>query len=65
MQNEELVRMYAYLPVKLSELSKVDPEAAIKILQDWGSGAKSIRKLWETTINALDEADIEPESVND
>ena len=27
-------QMYAYLPVKLSTLSKVDPEAAIKILQE-------------------------------
>ena len=59
MHNKELVRMYAYLPVKLSELSKVDPEAAIKILQDWGSGKKSIRKLWSEIHEALVESNNE------
>ncbi|WP_312124671.1 hypothetical protein [Lysinibacillus boronitolerans] len=53
MQFKELVRIYAYLPVKLSELSKVDPEAAIKLLQDWGEGKKTIRKLWKETNDAL------------
>lgn len=57
MHNKELVRMYAFLPVKLSELSKVNPEATIEILQDWGAGRKSIRKLWSATIDALDESD--------
>lgn len=32
MHNKELIQMYAFLPVKLSELSKVIPEAAIEIL---------------------------------
>ncbi len=53
LQFKELVRIYAYLPVKLSELSKVDPEAAIKLLQDWGEGKKTIRKLWKETNDAL------------
>jgi len=59
MHNKELVRMYAYLPVKLSELSKVDPETAIKILQDWGEGKKTIRKLWNAIHEALEESNNE------
>lgn len=51
---KELVRIYAYLPVKLSELSKVDPEAEIKLLQDWGGGKKTIRKLWDETHKAIE-----------
>lgn len=54
LQFKELVRIYAYLPVKLSELSKVDPEAAIKLLQDWGEGKKTIRKLWDETNKAIE-----------
>ncbi len=56
MQFKELVRIYAYLPVKLSELSKVNPEAAINLLQDWGSGKKTIRKLWKETNDLIDAA---------
>lgn len=56
MHNKELVRMYAYLPVKLSQLSKVNPNAAIEILQDWGAGKKSIRKLWKETTDLIDAA---------
>lgn len=59
LQFKELVRIYAYLPVKLSELSKVDPEAAIKLLQDWGEGNKTIRKFWKETNDALKENDKE------
>ncbi|QSB12069.1 hypothetical protein JTI58_10880 [Lysinibacillus fusiformis] len=55
MQFKELVRIYAYLPVKLSELSKVDPEAAINLLQDWGEGKETIRKIWEETHKAIEE----------
>lgn len=55
LQFKELVRIYAYLPVKLSELSKVDPDAAIKLLQDWGEGKKTIRKLWKETNKALEQ----------
>lgn len=54
MQFKELVRIYAYLPVKLRDLSKVDPEAAIKLLQDWGEGKKTIRKLWKETNEAIE-----------
>lgn len=59
LQFKELVRIYAYLPVKLSELSKVDPEAAIKLLQDWGEGKKTIRKLWKETNEALEQTNNE------
>ncbi|MEQ6050011.1 hypothetical protein U2I53_13265 [Lysinibacillus capsici] len=54
MQNKELIRMYAFLPVKLSDLSKVNPEAAIKLLQDWGEGKKTIRKLWDEPNKAIE-----------
>lgn len=57
MHKKDLIQMYAFLPVKLSELSKVNPEAAIDILQDWGAGRKSIRNLWGATIDALVESD--------
>lgn len=59
LQFKELVRIYAYLPVKLSDLSKLDSEAAIKLLQDWGEGKKTIRKLWKETNNTLKENDKE------
>lgn len=62
MHKKELIQMYAFLPVKLSDLSKVDSEAAIKLLQDWGEGKKTIRKLWEDTHEALKEKDIDKEN---
>ncbi|MFE3573903.1 hypothetical protein [Lysinibacillus sp. NPDC059133] len=54
MQNKDLIRMYAYLPVKLSQLSKENPNAAINLLQDWGEGRKTIRKLWKEINDLLD-----------
>ncbi|MGE7129201.1 hypothetical protein [Lysinibacillus xylanilyticus] len=56
MFNKDLARMYAYLPIKLSQLSKVDPNAALGIIQDWGDGKKDIRKLWKETTDSLDAA---------
>ncbi|MEY9976532.1 hypothetical protein [Lysinibacillus sp. RC79] len=56
MFNKDLAKMYAYLPIKLSQLSKVDPNAALSIIQDWGDGRKDIRKLWKETIDSLDAA---------
>lgn len=56
MIDKELVKMNAYLPVKLSYLSKINPEAALRILQDWGDGTKPLRKLWEETTNLIDAA---------
>lgn len=43
----ETIKKNAYLPVKLSELSKKNPEAALQLLQDWGDGKKTIKKLWD------------------
>lgn len=46
----ERVRQNAYLPVKLAELSKSNPEKALELLQAWGEGTKTIKKLWEDVI---------------
>lgn len=56
MFNKDLARMYAYLPIKLSQLSKVNPNAALGIIQDWGDGRKDIRKLWKETTDLIDAA---------
>jgi len=56
MFKKDLARMYAYLPIKLSQLAKVNPKATLEIIQDWGDGRKDNRKLWDTTINALRDA---------
>ncbi|MEQ6050010.1 hypothetical protein U2I53_13260 [Lysinibacillus capsici] len=65
MFKKDLARMYAYLPIKLSQLAKVNPEATLEIIQDWGDGRKDIRKLWETTINALEDAANDSDRVSD
>ncbi|KEP27249.1 hypothetical protein MH122_17645 [Bacillus pumilus] len=49
----DVVNKNAYLPVKLSELSKVDPSSALEILNQWGEGTKPITVLWETTIEKI------------
>jgi len=46
----ERVRQNAYLPVKLAELSKSNPEKALELLQAWGEGTKTIKKLWDEVI---------------
>ncbi|MFF2793496.1 hypothetical protein [Lysinibacillus xylanilyticus] len=46
----ERVRQNAYLPVKLAELSKSNPEKALELLQAWGDGTKTIKKLWDEVI---------------
>lgn len=56
MFSKDLSRMYAYLPIKLSELSKVNPKAAVELIQDWGDGKKDIRKLWKETTDLIDAA---------
>ena len=50
----ETIKKNAYLPVKLSELSKANPEAALQLLQDWGEGKKPIKQLWDETISKLE-----------
>ncbi len=49
----DIVNKNAYLPVKLSELSKVDPKSALEILNHWGEGTKPITALWELTIEKI------------
>ncbi|GLC89377.1 hypothetical protein [Lysinibacillus piscis] len=44
------VKQNAYLPVKLAELSRVNPEKALELLQAWGEGSKTIKKLWEEVV---------------
>lgn len=44
----------AYLPVKLATLSKVDPEEAVLLLQDWAYGNKTLRVLWSEVNEKLD-----------
>ncbi|MGP9042144.1 hypothetical protein [Cytobacillus kochii] len=53
MIDPETVKKNAYLPVKLSELSKVNLEAAVQLLQDWGDGKKPVKQLWEETLEFL------------
>lgn len=65
MFEKDLARMYAYLPVVLSQLAKVNPDAALEIIQDWGDGRKDIRKLWDTAINALVDAGIDSDKISD
>lgn len=54
--NQELVRICAYLPDKLSALSKVNAEQAVNLLQDWGDGKKPLRILWQEVNELLDAA---------
>jgi hypothetical protein len=49
----EIVKKRAYLPVKLAELSYMDQEAALRLLREWGAGAKPVSQLWEEAVAAL------------
>jgi hypothetical protein len=49
----ETVKKNAYLPVKLSQLSKTNPTAALALLQDWGDGKKPIKQLWDEALQLL------------
>ncbi|WP_433958587.1 hypothetical protein [Cytobacillus horneckiae] len=50
----ETIKKNTYLPVKLSELSKTNPEAALQLLRDWGEGKKPIKQLWDETLSYLE-----------
>lgn len=54
--DKELIRIHAYLPVKLAELSKQNEKAALELLQAWGAGTMTIRKLWQEIQNQLGDA---------
>ncbi|MFE3574433.1 hypothetical protein [Lysinibacillus sp. NPDC059133] len=43
----EIIMIVSNLPMKLSELSKVDPGKAIESMQAWGDGKKDVEKIWE------------------
>lgn len=45
--NHELVKIRAFLPEKLTELSHVNEQLAMNLLRDWGDGKKPIREIWE------------------
>ena len=49
----EIIHKNAYLPVKLTELSRIDPDAALELLQAWGEGTKPVCDLWEIATNKL------------
>jgi len=51
----EIVMIISNLPSKLSELSKVDPDKAIELMQAWGDGKKDVEKIWNEIHEALDE----------
>jgi len=51
---KELIKMNAYLPVKLAELAVDKPEIALGILIAWGEGTKPLRVLWVEVNEALE-----------
>lgn len=51
----ERIRQNAYLPVKLAELSRTNPEKALELLQAWGEGTKTIKKLWTEVVEHVGE----------
>ena len=51
----EIVTIVSNLPMKLSELSKIDPDKAIELIQAWGDGEKDVEKIWKEIHAALDE----------
>ncbi|ARK25974.1 hypothetical protein SporoP37_15710 [Sporosarcina sp. P37] len=50
---KELLEMNAYMPVKLAELAKSEPDTALELLQAWGDGTKTLRTLWKEVTDAL------------
>lgn len=55
--DRKTIEKNAYLPVKITELSYKNPEAALQILRDWGEGRKPILHLWDEVMKKLDESD--------
>lgn len=54
-----IVRIKAVLPVKLAELSRVNPDAAILILQKWGAlewSEEELHQLWKELQEVLKES---------
>lgn len=53
---EDLVKMNAYLPIKLTELSFLNEKATLIILREWGEGKNPLRKLWASVMDELEKA---------
>ncbi|MCY8609942.1 hypothetical protein G3M81_12590 [Bacillus paralicheniformis] len=51
--NPDTIQKSAYLPDKLSQLSKHDPQSALEILRYWGDGEKPITELWDLVCDKL------------
>lgn len=60
--NLELFELNAYLPAKLSLLSKSDPAKALELLQHWGDTTKSTKVVYAETVAALDAIGDQPKS---
>ncbi|MGG2111947.1 hypothetical protein ABFY60_15715 [Lysinibacillus pakistanensis] len=50
----ELVKIRAFLPVKLTELSNTNEALALEILRMWGNGDKPLRELWQLAHDGLE-----------
>lgn len=50
----EIVTIVSNLPKKISQLSKLNPSAAIDIIQSWGDGKKGVTTLWKEINDLLD-----------
>ncbi len=50
----EIVTIVSNLPKRISQLSKLNPSAAIDIMQSWGDGKKDVKRLWKETNDLLD-----------
>ena len=49
----EILMIVSNLPRKLSELSKVEPDKAIELMQAWGDGKKDVETIWEEINDVL------------
>jgi hypothetical protein len=54
----DLIRKNAYLPVKLAELSHINPTLTLELLRHWGACTKKIDVLWDEAVQALNEGNV-------
>lgn len=50
----DLIRKNAFFPVKLAELSHINPSLTLELLQHWGACTKKIDTLWNEAVTALE-----------
>jgi|GEM_PF-2864712 len=62
--NMELVKIRAFLPEKLTELSKKNEALALEILRMWGNGDKPLRDLWTLVHQGLERGEHNGEHSN-